>query len=95
MHYVYEFFSSNGIGSDGVRYGCVLVSYSDTIKHVLYYRIILYFFGHTYALVKMVTLDEEILKCMMDQNLLSVKTFVQLIFTNIKNKEFTQRKHET
>ena len=79
MHYVYAFFSSNGIGSDGVRYGCVLVSYSDTIKHVLYYRIILYFFGHTYALVKMVTLDEEILKCMMDQNLFVIYEDLYLI----------------
>ena len=31
----------------------------------------------------------------MEQNLSSVKTFVQLMFTDIKNEEFTQRKHGT
>ena len=34
----------------------------------------------------MVTLDEEILNCMMDQNLLSVKTFVQLMIADINNE---------
>ena len=34
----------------------------------------------------MVALDEEILKCMMNQNLSSVKTFVQLMFIDIKNE---------
>ena len=34
----------------------------------------------------MVALDEDILKCMMNQNFTSVKTFVQLMFTDIKNE---------
>ena len=44
-----------------------------------------------YTLVQMVALDEEILKCMMDKNLSSVKTFVQLI-TDIKVEGFTPKK---
>ena len=68
---------------------CVLSYHTffyDNTRIILLYHIILYFYGHTYALVKMVALDEEILKCMMDQNLSSVKTFVRSMFTNIKNK---------
>ena len=79
-----NFSLSNSIGSGR---GNIYVCYRS-LNHTL-------FFGHTYALVKMVTLDEEILKCMMDQNLSSVKTFVQLMFTDIKNEGFTQRKHGT
>ena len=37
----------------------------------------------------MINFDEEILKCMIDQNLSSVKTFLQTMFTDIKIEGFT------
>ena len=52
---------------------------------------VILFFGEN-GCVKMVALDKENSKCMMDQNLLSVKTFVQLMITDIinENEGFTR-----
>ena len=54
-----------------------------------------FIFFWSFRLVKMVDLDNKILKCMINQNFSSVNTFVQSKFTDIKNEAFTSRKHGT